>query len=127
MAKKSRKTTPLGRQVFFMFKFLGVDAREIGLTLEQAEGFNERSKNGERAEVRQALLDMGAVAKTDELPDLTVPSFSQGMALRRALKVDIRTAVLTREQATGFISQVKDGANGSVREALLAMGATDAS
>lgn len=127
MAKKANKVQKqLGNQTFLMHKFLGVDARNIGLDLEQAREFNKLSQQGQRQVVRDQLLEMGAVDKGG-LPDLTIPTFPQAMRLRKELGVDIRptNGNLTREQVSGFIDQLENGANGSVKKALLAMGAVE--
>jgi hypothetical protein len=127
MAKKASKTrSKLNGQTYLMHRYLGVDARGIGLTLEQARELNKRSQQGQREAVRDQLLEMGAVDKGG-LPDLTVPTFKQGMYLRKVLSLDIRptNGNLTREQASGFIAQLEAGANGSVKDALLAMGAVE--
>ena len=128
MAKKANTQKKLGYETYKMFKFLGVDARPCGLTLEQATVLNERSESGDRAGVRDQLLEMGGVVKTDELPDLTIPTPKQGYRLLKTCRVDVRTSTLTKVEAIELIGLVNDGGNGevkAVREKLLKMGATD--
>ena len=113
---------------WMLFKFQGVDVRDVKMTLNRANALIVLSEAGDRQGVRDALLKLkGAVDKSGgELPDLTKPSVPQGLSLRRSCKVDIRTCEsLTRIQAGGFVKQMKGGANGTVRSALLAMGAAD--
>jgi len=130
MAKKAKTDQQkLQFETFKMFKFLGVDARPCGLTLEQATVMNERSESGDRAGVRDQLLEMGGLDKTKGvLPDLTIPTPKQGYRLLKTCRVDVRTSTLTKVEAIELIGLVNDGGNGevkAVREKLLKMGATD--
>ena len=128
MAKKANTTKKkLTWETMKMHKFLGVDARPCNLTLEQATVMNERSESGDRAGVRDQLVEMGAMVK-GELPDLTIPTVGQGLSLRRSCKVDVRTSTLSKAEAVELIGLIKGGANGevtAVRKKLLKMGAID--